>query len=329
MIHHISDLPKDSHFLLGFSGGVDSSALFFLLLESNVSFDVAIVDYAVREESRLEVDYAQKLAMQYGKKIHILQAPKIKSNFEASARKIRYEFFGQLIETYQYKGVILAHQLNDRLEWFLMQFSRGAGLNTMLGFGFCERVYGFDVFRPLLEVSKEELYRFCQNKKIQYFEDLSNQDEEFLRNRFRKLSAFLMQNSGGIRSSFAYLEKEKQMLYPKAGIDHLGELRAFEREGENKDLHTLDLECKKLGYVLSSKQRQEIKRCGFSCEIAHLMIECNERRIFIAPKVQCFKMDKSYRDWARRLKIPKRLRGLVHTIWAEGNRELEIKRFFA
>lgn len=57
--------------LLAFSAGIDSSALFFLLLEKNIPFDIAIVNYNVREQSKDEVEYAKQLANKYNKKIYI------------------------------------------------------------------------------------------------------------------------------------------------------------------------------------------------------------------------------------------------------------------
>ncbi|WP_027327183.1 tRNA lysidine(34) synthetase TilS [Helicobacter pametensis] len=326
MLHHISKLPQDSVFLLGFSGGVDSSALFFLLLECGVEFDLAIVDYGMREESRLEVAYAQELAQTYDKKIYHLRAPRIGSNFEANARKIRYEFFGELIAKNAYRGLLLAHQLNDRIEWLLMQFARGAGLNTLLGFGFCERVMGFDVFRPLLDVSKGELYRFCMERGIRFFEDRSNQDERFVRNRYRMIASFLMQSSCGIKQSLKYLEKEKQILYPKFEIGKLGEVRRFARAREYQSLYILDLECKKLGYVLSAKQKKEIMRCCFSCEIHTLIIESNAHYIFVTPKIECV-MSREYRNLCRIHQIPHRLRPVFYPLWCSQISIEEIGKF--
>ncbi len=307
LIHQILELPRGQKFLFGFSGGADSSALFFLLLDYGIEFDLAIVDYGTREESKEEVAYAQELARLHHKEIYILEAPKIEKNFEACARKIRYEFFGEILKTRNYRGVILAHQLNDKIEWFLMQFQKGAGLNTLLGFTFCERFQDFDVFRPLLGVSKEEIYNFCRERNITFFEDLSNQDENFLRNRVRKLSSFLAENSKTIRASFEYLQEEKEILYPPVQVEYFGAVRAFKRRGEREDLYALDLECKKLGYLLSAKQRQEIVRCGFSCQVNHLVIDCNESKIFLAPKLEA-RMSRVFRDFARKHKVPKRIR---------------------
>jgi len=45
--------------LLAFSGGVDSSALFFILLEKKIPFDIAIVNYHKREQSKKEVEYGK------------------------------------------------------------------------------------------------------------------------------------------------------------------------------------------------------------------------------------------------------------------------------
>ncbi|MCE3047066.1 tRNA lysidine(34) synthetase TilS [Helicobacter kayseriensis] len=327
MLHKILELPRNQKFLLGFSGGVDSCALFFLLRDEGINFDIAIVDYGVREQSKEEVLYAQQLAQKYGKQIFVLNAPKLDHNFESQARKVRFDFFKKVVLEHKYRGLILAHQLNDRIEWLLMQLQKGAGLNVLLGFSFCEEISGIDVFRPLLDVSKEELHRFCLQQKIKFFEDESNQDDTFLRNRFRKLSAFLMQNAHGIRSSFEYLREEKNRLYPDVEVKNLGDIRSFTRTGEAQDLHRVDLECKKMGYVLSSRQKQEIIKCQFSCEVHRLVIECNDEKIFVAPKVQCV-MDEGFRDMARKNKIPKRLRKNFYLLWKGGIDEQEMRAFF-
>ena len=117
--------------LLAFSGGVDSSALFFWLMEKNIEFDIAIVNYHTRETSDLEVEYAKKLAKKYNKKIFIKDCF-LKKFSEKKARECRYKFFEEIIKQHNYHTLILAHQLNDRLEWFLMQLSKGAGLPELI-----------------------------------------------------------------------------------------------------------------------------------------------------------------------------------------------------
>ena len=70
---------KESKNLLAFSSGVDSTALFFLLFEKNIPFDIAIVNYNMRIQSLDEVTYAKHLASKYNKQI-FLKDVKIKSN---------------------------------------------------------------------------------------------------------------------------------------------------------------------------------------------------------------------------------------------------------
>ena len=63
--------------LLAFSAGVDSTALFFILLQNNINFDIAIVNYNTREQSQEELAYAKELASTYNLKCHLLNAEKI------------------------------------------------------------------------------------------------------------------------------------------------------------------------------------------------------------------------------------------------------------
>ena len=62
------DQLRDQKNLLAFSGGVDSTALFFLLLKKNIEFDIAIVNYQTRESSKDELLYAKELSSKYNKK---------------------------------------------------------------------------------------------------------------------------------------------------------------------------------------------------------------------------------------------------------------------
>ena len=142
--------------LLAFSSGVDSTALFFLLLHKNIEFDIIFVNYNIREESKKEEEYAKELSLKYSKKIYILQANKILKNFEKEAREIRYNFFHKIIEKYKYKNLLTAHQLNDKLEWFLMQFTKGSGLSEILGLKnitFNEK-YKYNLIRPYYIILK-------------------------------------------------------------------------------------------------------------------------------------------------------------------------------
>ena len=205
----------DSKNLLGFSGGVDSTALFFLLVEYEIPFDIAIVHYHTRKEADDELSHAQHLAKLYKKHCFISHAPQFSQNFESQARAFRFSFFDEIMQSYGYGALILAHQLNDRFEWLLMQLTRGAGLENLLGFeSWRNAKISYPIVRPLESISKDEIYTYCKEKGLKYFEDSSNADLGFKRNAFRvRFANELTREYGrGIAKSLEYLKQDKQRL---------------------------------------------------------------------------------------------------------------------
>lgn len=320
----LEDLRWDKN-LLAFSGGVDSSALFFMLLDEGIAFDIAIVDYQMRKQSKLEVQYAKDLAKQYQKQCFVYRVKLEESNFENNARKVRYEFFESLIKTYQYKNLILAHQLNDRLEWFLMQFFKGGGLNSLLGFDRVEQREGYNIVRPLWENSREEILCFLKDRH--FFEDSDNYNSKYLRNQVRMQYAnqMLLENKKGILRSFAYLKEEKNKLYSVERIQKIGHIFYFEKQEELQHIFLIDRILKQLGYVLSHKQRLEMQRQGFSiCFQKDLVVDCNARFIFVAKcRFQDLTMPKNFKNLCRDFCLPKRLRKEFFGLFEEKRLGLE------
>lgn len=262
--------------LLAFSGGSDSVALFFGLMQNGVDFDIAIVDYGLREQSKEEVSYALNLAKKHNKQCFVKKSPKIKSNFEANARDFRYEFFEELIAKYGYENLLLAHHFNDKVEWFFMQLSKGAGLGNMLGFegvekrekGLIKKGVTYRIIRPMIWIQKGEILDFCKANGIKFFSDCSNFDSTYKRNfmRLNFVNDFVKEFGKGVRFSFELLECEKNALY--AGrVKDFGKFCIIEAKNVLEALHHIDKCAKQNGYVISSKQRNEIVRCGFACEV--------------------------------------------------------------
>ncbi len=302
--------------LLAFSSGVDSTALFFILLENNIPFDIVIVNYNLREQSKEEIKYAKELAKKYNKKIYIKDVKlNTTSNFEKNARDIRYNFFEEIITQEHYETLITAHQLNDKLEWFLMQLSQGAGLVELIGLEEYTYKETYQIFRPLLQYTKKELETFLDKKDIKYFIDESNFDEKYTRNYFRKnFSNELLNNfKNGIQQSFKYLANDLNSL----NIDYTPiykekELEIFKRSNDyNKNIRVIDTSLKKRGILLSKKQRDEIlkqKELVISHKIAISII--NEY-IFISP-YENVSMDKKFKELCRINKIPKNIRAYLY-----------------
>ncbi|MFW2555581.1 tRNA lysidine(34) synthetase TilS [Aliarcobacter butzleri] len=307
---------KESKNLLAFSAGVDSSALFFLLLKQNIPFDIAIVNYNVRVQSKDEVSYAKELALKYNKQIYIKDIKlESTSNFEKMARDIRYKFFEEIIDENSYEILITAHQLNDKLEWFLMQFTKGAGLVELIGFNEFEQKENYKVYKPLLEITKEELENFLKQENIKYFIDNSNFDQKYKRNYFRHnfSDKLLCEYTNGIKKSFKYLQDDINSLNIEIKpIKNFNELEIYKNQKDNNlNIRIIDNSLKKRGFLLSSAQRKEILKQK-EITISHkINITLNEDFIWICPKIE-INIDKKFKEFYRINKIPKNIRNYIY-----------------
>ncbi|MDK2090112.1 tRNA lysidine(34) synthetase TilS [Aliarcobacter butzleri] len=307
---------KESKNLLAFSAGVDSSALFFLLLKQNIPFDIAIVNYNVRVQSKDEVNYAKELALKYNKQIFIKEVKlETTSNFEKMARDIRYKFFEEIIDENSYEILITAHQLNDKLEWFLMQLTKGAGLIELIGFNEFEQKENYKIYKPLLDITKKELEEFLQKEDIKYFIDNSNFDEKYKRNYFRHNFSDKLLNdySNGIKKSFKYLQDDINSLNIEiTPIKNFNELEIYQNQNDNNlNIRIIDNSLKKRGFLLSSAQREEILKQK-EITISHkINISIKEDFIWICPNVSSI-MDKKFKETCRINKIPKNIRNYIY-----------------
>ena len=304
---------KSGRNLLAFSHGVDSTALFYLLDEAGVKFDLAIVDYNVRAQSKDEVASARDLAAKFNKQIYVKSMRLGESNFEHEARAARYEFFGQICRERGYENLILAHQFDDKFEWFLMQLGRGAGLSELLGMQELETREDYAVIRPLLGVRKCELERFLRERNLKYFTDETNLTDQFKRGFIRaKFSEpFLDKYFSGVKKSFEFLVADALHLAPE--ISNPAPKIYLINRGAN-ELRGVAQTCKRLGLVLSSAQRNECARClenGAGCVLGgKVAVGAGEKFILTTPYVKAA-MDKKFKEACRTLKIPPINRGFL------------------
>ena len=297
--------------LLAFSAGVDSSALFFLLLEYNISFDIALVNYGLREQANKEEAYAFELSKKYNLKAHISHAPKFDNNFEKNARDFRYDFFDKLMSNYD--NLLTAHQLNDQLEWFLMRLTKGAGVHELMGLEKISVRKDYKVIRPLLQHSKEELLNYLKSNNHRYFIDQSNFEPCYERNIFReRFSNKLLESySEGIKRSFNYLKEDKEAL--KSGITELfhdKELFVIGYQYPYQIPRVVDQYLKKLGYLLSASQREELKSETSIVFGGIWAVEVRENKIFIAP-YSTETMPKKFKEQCRVDSTPSKIRPYI------------------
>jgi len=299
--------------LLAFSAGVDSSALFFLLLEHNISFDIALVNYGLREQSKEEEAYALTLAEEHNLQAYIIKAPSFDRNFEKNARDFRYEFFDKLMFKHSYDNLLTGHQLNDQLEWFLMRLTKGAGTTELIGLEGYSKRKNYVLVRPLLEHTKDELLKYLNYHKYNYFIDESNSDSKYERNHFRdKFANELMDKySEGIKRSFKYLKEDKVALTKGfKEVFHEKELYILFYAEESSVIRIVDKYLKVLGYLLSSAQRLELKKETSLVFGGVWAVEVQENLIFIAP-YRNVAMPKIFKEACRKLKIASKIRSYL------------------
>jgi tRNA(Ile)-lysidine synthase len=300
--------------LLAFSAGIDSTALLFLLLENNIKFDIAIVDYGIREQSKYEVSYAKELANRYDFKCFVHNAQKIESNFEAKARKTRYNFFEKLINEYKYEILLTAHHLGDRFEWMLMQFCKGAGCVELSGMKRKDKRKNYTLLRPLLHLDKQELLEYLHNNNIKYFTDQSNLDEKYKRNLFRHKYAkpLLKEYLSGIKKSFEYIDEDVKNLLIDVKINTIKEFAYFKStQNKRSDIIAIDKYIKSKLHLTTAKEKELLKN-EKSVVIARKFVVNQEHGfVFISPYIKVNKIDKKVKEKMRIAKIEPKLRAYL------------------
>lgn len=179
-------LNSTKKYLLALSGGPDSMALFFALLNSKINFAVAHVNYHKRKESDIEEKAIKELCNQNDIPCFVLDTKEMKceGNFQAWARKIRYDFFAELYKKHHFSALLTAHQQDDYIETFLMQQKQNK-LVSYYGIQKETTINSMRVIRPLLDYTKQELKDYNDRNRFLYFIDSSNLEDHYYRNRIR------------------------------------------------------------------------------------------------------------------------------------------------
>lgn len=174
--------------LLAVSGGLDSMVMMYLYYNAGLPFAVAHCNFQLRDkESMADEKFVRQEARYlkaeiYVKKFETKQyASKQQLSVQVAARKLRYRFFSELCKRHGYDYCATAHHSDDNAETFFIHLLRGTGIAGEAGIPVKQ---GYFV-RPLLFASRKEILEYACEKKIEWREDTSNEDDHYLRNRIR------------------------------------------------------------------------------------------------------------------------------------------------
>jgi tRNA(Ile)-lysidine synthase len=177
--------------VVGLSGGVDSVALLHVLsrlvtpLELKV--EAAHVNHHMHSKSAEWADFCSNLCASYAVPLRIfnVRVPKPSAlGIEGAARQARYE----ALLSHDSQVVLLAHHRDDQIETFFLQALRGSGVDGLSGMLAIRSDYITDkqIFRPMLEVRREEIIKYARQQGLTWVEDPSNSDHVFSRNYLRQ-----------------------------------------------------------------------------------------------------------------------------------------------
>ncbi|MDO5105315.1 tRNA lysidine(34) synthetase TilS [Capnocytophaga sp.] len=264
---------QNSKILVAISGGVDSIVLAYLFFSIKQPIILAHCNFQLRadesnEDEQFVKDFGKKLGIKtITKRFNTSEfSAKSKMNTQLAARKLRYNWFEEIASENQCDFIATAHHADDNLETFIINLSRGSGLDGLTGI---PQKNG-KIIRPLLIFSRDAILEFARQENLQWREDSSNQTEKYIRNKirhnilpvlkeihptfltnFQKTQHFLEQSQQFIDNTIENIKKKYFKEYEfQTDIDK----KAF------IDVENLDFVLHKLFYPYNFKNINDIKR---------------------------------------------------------------------
>lgn len=179
---------KTSRAILAISGGVDSVVLAHLLHEIKIPFAMAHCNFNLRgEASDGDEQFVEKLAEKLDVEVFtqgfdtLAFAKENKLSTQMAARELRYQWFEELRSSLNFDFILTAHHANDDFETFLINLSRGTGLDGLLAIP----ENNGHIVRPLIPFSRDVILAYAKKHSIEWREDSSNDSDHYLRNHLR------------------------------------------------------------------------------------------------------------------------------------------------
>lgn len=226
--------------LVATSGGMDSMVLVHLFQKLHLNFAIAHCNFQLRG---VESDGDENFVINYAKQNDIScfiskfdtkkYAETNKLSTQVAARNLRYNWFNEILEQEKFDCIITAHHADDVVETFMINLSRGTGLEGLTGIP----SQNGNIIRPMLPFSRKEIENYVSENNLQWREDSSNASDNYLRNKIRHhiVPVFKEINESFISSfqnTLDYLKQEQslvddavQMVYDKVVSEEENQLK--------------------------------------------------------------------------------------------------------
>ncbi|MCJ8280248.1 MAG: tRNA lysidine(34) synthetase TilS [Rivularia sp. ALOHA_DT_140] len=257
-------LQRNQKLLIAVSGGQDSLCLTQLMLDLqpkwNWSLAIAHCDHCWRDDSKENANYVEEMSQKWGIPFYLETASESLTS-EAAARNWRYQILSAIAIQNNYQYIITGHTATDRAETLVYNLMRGSGADGLQALTWQRPLDdGIMLVRPLLEVTRTQTGQFCEDFQLQVWEDSTNQNLKYARNRIRqelipylqekfnpKVESNLAQTAELLQAEVEYLEQQSTELRIKA-------------EAINEELEELRLNRKVLQKAPLALQRRAIRQ---------------------------------------------------------------------
>ena len=182
----LDDINFDNYVVIGVSAGPDSMCLLDLLEKKTNKIIVCHINHNIRKQSIIEENY-----------------------FENEARKIRYNFYEEILKKYHSNQLFLAHHGDDLIETIQMRLTRGSNLSGYIGIKMINENNNYKILRPLLSTTKENILNYLNDKNISYRIDKTNEELKHTRNKYRHyILPFLKKENKKVHEKYLKFSKE-------------------------------------------------------------------------------------------------------------------------
>ncbi|QJC32083.1 tRNA lysidine(34) synthetase TilS [Enterobacteriaceae endosymbiont of Donacia versicolorea] len=183
-------LYKFKKILIAYSGGIDSTVLLYNLIQLKKKYQIILRVIHINHNLNVLSNNWLKTCMLQCKKWNVLFIKKnieIKktNNIEKYARIKRYKIFQNILK--KDEVLVTAHNLDDQCETFLLSLKRGSGPKGLSGMSKITILNNIKLFRPFLEITRHQIYKYAIKKKLNWIEDPSNKDIKYDRNFLRNV----------------------------------------------------------------------------------------------------------------------------------------------
>lgn len=196
--------PGFEKIIAAVSGGADSLALLYWLVEQGAHPIVAHFNHHLRPAAQADADFVRQTAQSLNLPFVLGQANvrahavSQRLSLEEAARELRYTFLFETARQREANAVVTGHTADDQAETVLMHFLRGSALPGLKGMSASALLTSFDpaipLLRPLLGWSRNQTEAFCRQRGLAYRSDETNADPAYLRNRLRRELLPLLEN---------------------------------------------------------------------------------------------------------------------------------------